>query len=73
MKLKTFKAGLLGLVLIGTSIYVMIAKDNYDTGFMTMVLATGILLLFVPDKFINAIEKKILGREIKLPFLNDDK
>jgi hypothetical protein len=49
---------------------VILTSNDYNSTFIGSLLTSGALLLFVPDRFINALEKKVLGKEIKLPFQN---
>lgn len=71
MKIKTIKASILGLILIGVSIYVILTSNDYNTTFISGLIFSGCALLFIPDKFIGKIEKAFLGKEIKLPFQNE--
>jgi len=63
---KAIKTTILGTVLIGTGIYIAITSTDYNVYFVGGLICSGILLWFAPDKLVNAIEKAILGKEIKL-------
>jgi hypothetical protein len=69
MKLRNFKqlkSSILGLVLITVGLYIVITSTDYNLYMISGLLVSGVLLLFVPDKFINSLEKVVFGREIKL-------
>jgi len=57
---------ILGLVLIGVALYLIIYTADYNLYLVSGMLSAGILLFFVPDKFINGLEKIVFGKEIDL-------
>jgi hypothetical protein len=69
MKLQNFKqlkSSLLGIVLITVGLYIVVTQIEYNLYMIAGFLVSGVLLLFVPDRFINSLEKVVFGREIKL-------
>lgn len=60
------KSTILGLCFIGTGIYIAIQKETYNEYLVGGLIVSGILLLFVPDKFINGLEKMIFGKSLNL-------
>ena len=59
---KNYKAPILGAVLIACGLYVILIKETYNETMIAGLLISGVLLFFVPNKFINVLEKFVLGR-----------
>ncbi len=65
-RIKTIKASILGIVLIGVALYLIITSNDYNVSVVTGLLISGVMLFFVPDKFINLLEKAVIGRVINV-------
>jgi len=64
-----YKSSILGVVFIVFSLSMINNSDSieqYEFYLYAGLIVSGVLLLFVPDKFINALEKKVLGKNINL-------
>lgn len=68
--IKAIKSTILGTILIALGIYIIIysTRNGIDINnyVVTALIGSGIGLWFCPDRYINALEKLVLGREIKL-------
>ena len=59
---KNYKASILGMLLIACGLYVVITKEGYNETLIGAILTSGVMLFFVPNRFINLLEKLIIGR-----------
>ena len=62
---KQIKSTILGAAFIAEGIYMLIEQVGTEYSQLFMIVS-GIGLLFAPDRYINALEKWALGREIKV-------
>lgn len=67
--IKYFKSTILGLAFIAVAVYLMINSIDVNVWILGSLLVSGVMLLFVPDRFIEAIEKLVFG---KILFKKDD-
>lgn len=61
--IKAYRTSILGLLIIGVSIYTVLHKEGVNWSDIVIPLCMGILLLLSPDTIPKIIENFILGRK----------
>lgn len=60
--IKNYKSSLLGVVLIGTGIYLLVQSITFDYWILGSLIIGGLMLIYSGDKFIEKLEKVIFGK-----------
>lgn len=60
--IKKYKSSVLGVVFITVGIYLIVSGKTFDYWIIGGLEVGGVLLLFTGDRFIQQLEKVVLGR-----------